>query len=512
MQRIGIVDLGSNTARLVVYAYEPGRWFRLDDEIRELVRLGEGMGTGRRLSPAAVERAAVALKLYADYARTVGLDRLEVLATSALRDAENGGELLDRIRPLGLDLRILSGQDEAALGVSAVANGFILDDAWVVDVGGGSAQLSRMRGREFADGRAYPLGTVRLTEAHLRTDPPRGGEVKALERTVEDHLGEAADAMARDPAPLVAMGGTIRNLARLVVKTSAYPLARLHGYFLRREDLERTVNRLLGLPLARRLRLPGIHPDRADVLLAGALLYRWLLRRTGQEGVWISGYGLREGAFFRHFLPPPHRIEHLRGFSVRNLFERFPQPTFHVEQVRRLARRLFEELAPIHGLGDDEKELLDDAARLHDIGMAVGYYNHHKHGSYLIERTHLLHGFSHREQALLMLLVRYHRKGTPRWGLLRALARPGDKKLLLRLAVCLRLAEYLERSHSGNVDDVHARIGDQDVVLGIETGEDSAIELWETRKQAPLFELAFGRRLVLEPTRRGRAGVSPAAS
>ncbi|RDI94827.1 Ppx/GppA family phosphatase [Meiothermus sp. QL-1] len=495
MQRLGIVDLGSGTARLVVYAYEPERYFRLIDEIREVVRLGEGLAAGGRLTAAGMQRALAALKLYADFAQATELDELRVVATSASREAENGPEFLQEVRRLGLQARVLSGEEEARYGVLAVANSFSFENAWVMDLGGGSAQLSLMENRSFRGGQAYPLGAVRLTELFLKSDPPRKGEVEELERFVRKELREALARMQARPLPLVAMGGTARNLAKLAQRRQDYPLDLLHGYFLSREALEEVVGLLLGRSLEERKRLEGLQPDRADVIVAGALVYRTLLREAGLEGLHISGQGLREGVFYEAFLPPPHRLADVRGFSVRNLFARYPQDHAHTGRVRHFAQLLFRLLKPLHGYGEAEARLLDEAALLHDIGMSVGYYDHHKHGEYLVMSA-AIPGLTHREQALLGLLVRYHRKGEPRPGPYKPLLEEGDGKRLLRLATILRISEYLERSRAGRVGGLEVELGEP-VRLTLLAEEEPWVELAETAKQAPLFQQAFGRGLAL---------------
>lgn len=496
--RVGIVDLGSNTARLVVYAFEPGRWFSIEDQIREMVRLAEGFGTSSHLTDASVERAVTALKLIVDFAAAADLDHLQVIGTSALRDADNRDQLLRRIEPLDLDLWVLSGTEEAQLGVAAVANSLAFNDAWVVDLGGGSVQLSRMTDRAFASGGTHPLGMVRLTEAYLRSDPPTVTEVEALETAVAKRLNAWAKKIRRDPAPLVAMGGSLRNLARAVQKHIAYPLDLIHGYFLRRTDLESLTELLLNRTTAERAEIPGIRSDRADVIVAAALVYRWLLRRTRRDGLVVSGHGMREGAFFRFFLPPPeHRVADVRAFSVQSRLARYPVPHVHTQNVRRLAALLFDGLAPLHRLGPREKELLDAAAALHDIGVAVDFYHHYRHGSYLLG-SKPLHGFSHREQVLLTLMVRYHEKGLPKTRGFETLLHSGDKKLLRRLTACLRLAEYLERSRAGRIRSLEVEIGTETVVLRLHSREEPTVELRETYKEAaPLFEDAFRRKLVL---------------
>jgi exopolyphosphatase/guanosine-5'-triphosphate,3'-diphosphate pyrophosphatase len=342
MQRLGIVDLGSNTARLVVFSFEPGRWFRLADQIREPARLGEGLGESRKLTRTAQERGIKALELFSDYAKSTEVSRLEVLATSALRDARNQQEFLDRAEPLGLGIKILSAREEAELGVLAVANSFEFGDAWVMDLGGGSAQISRMGSRQFVQGEAYPLGAVRLTEKYLVSDPPKGKEIQRLEMAIEEQLSAVAAEIRADSVPLVAMGGTIRNLARVIQKAEEYPLAdRIHGYFLKRDDLVGLVDRLRIQKARKRGQIPGIKSDRADVILAGALVWSWLLEESGLEGLWISGLGMREGALFRRFLPVPHLIHDLRGFSVQNLLHHYAQSKENVRLTRRLSAVLF---------------------------------------------------------------------------------------------------------------------------------------------------------------------------
>lgn len=497
MQRIGIVDLGSNTARLVVFEYEPGDWFRLVGQIREPVRLGEGLWKGDGdLSEAAMQRAEAALKLYSEYASTVRLPEIEVIATSAVRDAANAPHFLRRLGQYRLPVRVLSGEEEARYSVLAVANSFAVEDAWVIDLGGGSAQISRMRARRFEKGVSYPLGAVHLTESFLESDPPRNAEMARLESHVERYLEPVLDEIRKDGLPLIAMGGTIRNLARAAQRRDGYPLDQRHGYFFRREELEATTGRLLGLSRRKRAHVPGIEPDRADVILAGALVFQKILRDSRMEGMWISGQGLREGAFYSRFLPEPHLVEDVRRFAVHNLFRHYPQPEDHIQRVRAFSQRLFEALRPLHGMGRPEAEILDAAAWLHDVGMTIGYFDHHKHGAYLIE-TGLWGGFTHREQALIINLVRFHRKGNPKWGALRRLAQAGDKKLLLRLTVCLRLAEYLERSQAGRVEEVQVELTKNAAILTLQANEYPYVELWETQKQAGLFESAFGKKLEL---------------
>ena len=505
-RKIGIVDLGSNTARLVVFEFEAGQWFRLRDSIREPIRLGEGLAADGRLTPAAIDRAEAAMHLFADFAAGSGLPRPHVLCTSAVREAANGEELLARLRPLELPLEVLPGAEEARLGVMAIANGFAIDDAWIIDMGGGSAQISRMAARQFDEGRSYPLGAVRLTERFLRSDPPDATQVDELEGFLSASVGGILDRIADSNAELIAMGGTIRNLARALQVESGYALELLHNYRIDREGFEALTERMLSMPAKERAREFDINPDRADLLAAGALVFRFVLRRARRESLRVSGHGVREGAFFRWFLPLPHLLPDVMRFAVQNLAQQYSQTAPHVARVRRIAQRLFDVLRPLHQLGDRERDLLDAAATLHDIGMTVDYHRHHKHGAYLA-LTQPLPGFDHREQALISLLIRYHRKGNPGLGPMQSLMLPDDKTLLRQLAACLRLAEQLERARTGRIHDISARIDGDQVLLQAHAAGQAVIEIWEARKHADLFEAAFGRPLEI----RGKTESLPAS-
>ena len=493
MRRVGIVDLGSNTARLVVYEYEPGKWFRLVDQLRERVRLGEGLGRDGELQPAAIERAAGALELFVAYAQNTELETLEVLATSAVRDAANSERFFERIAPLNLPVEVLSGEDEARLSSLAVANAFAVSDAAIVDLGGGSAQVSYLRERQWDSGRAFPLGAVRLTERFFGHDPPKGKQVRALERYVDRKLKAVYAAPEERPQEWIALGGSVRNLARAVQRAEKYPLDLIHGFFLDRNRLEGIVDKLLSRSAKKRARISGISPDRADILPAAGIVFRRLLKKSRARGLWISGVGVREGALSRHFLPAPHLVANVRSQSVANLLSYYTESADRSIQVREFAARLFEALSSLHGYRSAEAEILDTAAALLNTGLAINFYRQHRHAAYIVA-SGALHGFTHREQALLALLLRYSKDGSPKPGRYAQLFQNKDRGLLRVLVACLRLAMHLDRPRAGSAGELRVRIGERFVELS--SGEGAAPALYGLRRHRTIFRSAFGRRLI----------------
>lgn len=503
-QRVAIIDLGSNTARLVVMAAVPGYAWRLEDEIREVVRLRQGM-TAAGLSDEAIARALVTLRLFKRFCDSTQVDLIIATATSAVRDARNGAEFVRQVESdLGLPLRILDGEREAYYGVLGALNEVPLNDGYVLDIGGGSMQISRVLGRRFQQGTSLPLGALALSERFIRKDPPAAAELDAIQREIAAHLntvGWLEERKKKDgPVELVALGGTDRNMAGMAAARSAYPLNTLHGFVLTRDDLDENIRLLSTLPLSRRETLPGLHSDRADIILPGALVLRAVMERLQTGQVTISVNGLREGLFFEHFwkhLSYPV-LSDVRQFSVLNKARVYQYSKAHANQVRFLAGRLFSQLIPLHGFGREERELLEAAALLHDLGTLISYDDHHKHSQALIINSGLP-GFQPRETALIGLLSRYHRKGRPRIDGFESLLRDGDEELLMQLSAILRLAEFLERGRNANVDDISAHWDDETLYLTLFADEFPAVEIWEAERNAvELMSKAFGRRVLVE--------------
>jgi exopolyphosphatase/guanosine-5'-triphosphate,3'-diphosphate pyrophosphatase len=250
------------------------------------------------------------------------------------------------------------------------------------------------------------------------------------------------------------------------------------------------------LSLGERRKIEGLSEDRGDIILAGALTVLGVFERLDIDGLTISTAGLREGVFFEYFwehLPNPV-IPDVRRFSVLNMARIYRYHERHANHVRFLAGRLFEQLQPLHDYGADERELLDAAALLHDIGTVIAYDGHHRHSQTLIEYNGLA-GFSRRETALIALLTRYHRKGTPQITGYESLLRKKDEVLLLRLAAILRLAEFLERGRNAAVDDIIVTWGEDFLRLTLIADDHPAVEIWEAERNAlPLLEKAFARQ------------------
>lgn len=520
-ERLAVIDLGSNSFRLVVFTAADG-WWKRTDEIYEPVRIGEGLAASGRLGEEPMRRALATLDVFAHFCRAAGLlsdqgssrgpneGTVDAVATSAIRDAENAAEFLARARDLtGLPIRVLDREAEARYGYLAAINSTTLLDGCVLDLGGGSLQLVRVIDRIDRESGSWSLGAVRMSERFLPPNgPAKRKQIDELRAHVAKEL-EQAPWLAQSGRRLVGLGGTVRSLATAVQRAAGLPSNGVQGMLVERGALDELVQRLAALPAAERSTIPGIKPARADLILAGAIVVQGVLDAGGFDGLEATEAGLREGVFFERLLSRQVQplFEDLRRTSVMNLATRYNVDAAHTDHVATLALGMFDELARL-GLHDGdarERELLWAACMLHDIGMSVDYDDHHKHSRYLILNGGLP-GFTPVEVATIAQAARYHRKGMPDPGPLAALFEAEDLARLNRCAVLLRLAEDLERSRDQLVRGVEVSLldgkssngagegggdGAGEVELRVIADGEAAVPRWAASRETELFARAF---------------------
>jgi exopolyphosphatase/guanosine-5'-triphosphate,3'-diphosphate pyrophosphatase len=298
--RVATIDIGTNTVLLLIAESRADGTLAPVAERATITRLGEGVDQRRTLAPAAIERTNACLSSYAEVIRAAGVEKIGVVGTSAMRDAQGGSAVRDHVAAvLGVEARVISGDEEARLTFAGAVSGLALPpgDLAVFDIGGGSTEI--VQGRLGAQGkvehvsfaRSFDLGSVRLTERHLKNDPPTGDELDALRRAVE---GELAELSLRD-LPVIGIAGTMTTLAAVSLEMATYDSARVHGHMMLRREIDRVVRDLAAKPLHERRLVPGLEPKRADVVIAGGVLASAVLERLSAERVRISDRGVRWG-------------------------------------------------------------------------------------------------------------------------------------------------------------------------------------------------------------------------
>ena len=481
-----VIDLGSNSWRLVVYAHLPGASWRRVGELQEPVRIAEGLSRSGSLNPDAMARGLEALEMFGRYlhARGVPTEAVDAVATSAIRDADNGADLLAlALERTGLSISVLSAEEEAWLGYVAAVNSTTLTDGMVLDLGGGSLQLTQVAGRQPEASASWPLGAVRVTEQLLPgARAVTRKQLKAARAAVREQLASAPWLAG---GRLVGMGGAVRNLAAAAQGGSGP----IQGSMLERAALAELVAELAKRPASRRA-LPGIKASRADIVLGAAVVLETVLEHGGFDGIEVTRAGLREGVFFSRRLlrGSAPLLADVRVASIRNLALQFDADTGHADHVARLALQLHDSLVAevVIEPAPHERELLWAAALLHDIGMSIGYDSHPEHAHYLILESGLP-GYGPREVELIAQIVRHHRKGSPEDG------------RVARCALLLQLAEQLDRGQDQSV--IEARLVKQRRSLHLRLRGDDRLAVWslERRISDGAFRRAFGRRLVVSP-------------
>jgi exopolyphosphatase / guanosine-5'-triphosphate,3'-diphosphate pyrophosphatase len=310
-ERFAVIDLGSNSFRMVLFRRAGGAWER-EQDLSRAVRVGEGLGRTGRIGRAARGRALEAMHEFADVCRAerLGAEDIDAVATSAIRDAENGGELLARVHErAGIQVRVLSREQEARYGYLAAVNSTTLSDGCVLDLGGGSLQLVRVTGRLAREMESWRLGAVRMTERFLGSDgPAEPGQLRALRAHAQRKLGRARW-LSDAGGELVGLGGTVRNLAAAAERAQGMTDEDVQDFPLRADALDGLIERLAALPVEERASIPGIRPGRADIVLAGAVVVREAMRAGGFAQLHVTAAGLREGVLFERQLVHRHSHE-----------------------------------------------------------------------------------------------------------------------------------------------------------------------------------------------------------
>ena len=507
--RIAAIDIGTNSVHVIIVQVRADRSFEIIDREKEMVRLGSGGLGGRSLTEPAMLAALQALGKFTRLAESHDVDEIVAAATSAVREADNGREFLGAIRQrTGIQVRVISGTEEARLIHRAAVYGVDVSGgaAVVVDVGGGSVELTQGAGARAHVAQSLKLGVIRLTEQFIRSDPlSRRDERQMVSHITETIAPTVEKIVSRGFDRVIGTSGTILSLGSLAVgEGRAVGSDDLRSRRVSAKQIRRLRRDLCALDLPGRLRLPGLDPRRADLAVAGSILLDTVLRQIGAVELTLCDLALREGLALdylsrnRAHIAKVEQFPDVRRRSVVELAERCNYASEHAEQVRRLSLSLFDQTQPAHGLGAREREWLDHAALLHDIGVHISYGRHHKHSYYLIKNGDL-RGFEPEEVEAIALVARHHRRGLPKKSRGGYASLPGRHRRTVRtLAAMLRLAEGLDRSHAQSVGSVEIVPGLRDYLLRLTPAGDTELELWAAQRSVAPLEAILGRIIRFE--------------
>lgn len=510
--RLAAIDVGSNSIHMIVAQADADGGVTTLWRLKEPVGLGRTSFPSRRLSRDAIDRAINTLRHFKQAALRRQCEKIACIATSAVREAINGGDLLVRARrELKLFVKVISAREEARLIYLGVRHAVPLrhEPHLIIDIGGGSVEFIVGDERRAVLLESRKLGAARMTARFVKTDPISNEDREALLRHYDRELTSLCQEIeSLHPVKVIGTSGTLENIAAMcgqdVIETNGDGVIGI----IERKPLEKLLDRLLRSTSAERAEIRGLDDQRKDQIVAGTLLVGELFKRLRLRRIHLCGAALREGVLIdyisRHLpdmairrdVPDPRRR------SVIDLARRCDWHKTHSEQVARLTMRLFDELKSLHRMGNLERELIEFGALLHDIGWHIGRKGHHKHSMYLVLNGDLKN-FSAEEINIIANIARYHRKSEPtrKHAAFDALSASG-RRIVCVGAALLRIADGLDRSHAGVVNDLRCRTNGKTVRVIISAKSDAALELWGAQRKNGLFEKVFGRELTVSPERK----------
>jgi exopolyphosphatase/guanosine-5'-triphosphate,3'-diphosphate pyrophosphatase len=504
--RLAAIDVGSNSIHMIVGQADADGGVTTLWRMKEPVGLGRMSFPSRRLSKVAMDSAIATLARFKQAALQRGAEKIVAVATSAVREATNGGDLMERARrELGIFIRIVSARDEARLIYLGVRHAMTLKKPHlIVDIGGGSVEFIVGDERRALLLESRKLGAARMTARFVHTDPLSKSDRQALCRHYERELAPMFKTIAGlKPISAIGTSGTLENIAAMC-GSSPQPSSNGHGMHhgvIERRKFEDLLKDIVRSDAKARSKMRGLDDQRRDQIVAGAMLVGEIFARLHLKRMTICPSALREGILLdylsRHLpdLAIRREIPDPRRRSILDLARRCDWHKTHSEQVTAICLRLFDELRPLHKLGAAERELIEYASMLHDIGWHIASKGHHKHSMYLIANG-ALKEFTEEEVQIIANIARYHRKSPPNRKHEAYATLPASARRTVDVgAALLRIADGLDRSHTSVVTNLTCRIDDDRVKCVLSTRADAELEIWGARRKMDWFEKVFGREI-----------------
>lgn len=505
MPKLAIVDIGTNSIHMVLAEIEPDGSYKILDRFKDMTRLGDGTFQQKRLSQAAMTRGLDVLGNLTTLARNKGFSKIMMTATSAVREAKNGGKFIEAVaQQTRVRVRVVTGQEEARLIYLGIRHSMELTDtpSLMVDIGGGSVEVIAGTRDGLVGAQSLKLGAIRLKDQFLAKAPPSKPKLRDLYTTIDHELREALDQLKLDDVDrIIGSSGMAANLAEIVyLQRTGREIPQINLSTISLKEMRTIETRLATSNVAKRMEIPGLDPRRVDTLLPAVAVLRMVLELTGQKEVTISDKAIREGLIYDFIQKNKEKIRieqevpNVRLRNVISLARRCQYPKTHSHHIAGLAISLFDQTRALHQLGKQEREWLEYAALLHDVGYVINPRQHHKHAYYLIKNSDLA-GFTSEEIEIIANLARYHRR-----------AHPGpqhegyqilsikDRKKLKALSAILRIVDGLDRSHFSIIRDLEARVG-KVVTIKLNVTGDSELEVWTAQNRADLFEKLYKRKV-----------------
>lgn len=501
MEKIAVIDLGSNSVRLVLANIMPGGYFVVFDELKETVRLGQDMERDGFLKPARVAQAVKTLKMFRKLCDSYNVDKVYAVAANSLRRAKNQKSFIEEVNAVcGFKFKVLTDEEEAMHIYRGVINSLDVPKGVIVDINGSSMQIIQYNRRNIINRECMPFGAITLNDLFAGQGYPPEEQSRMIELYVADQLSQVSWLSEIEPDyQLVGVGGSFRNLAKICKRIKRYPFDMVHNYHITGDEFNNVYDMVKVLDEDKRAKIKGINSDRADIFAPALAGIKAFCDHTGLKDMIISGAGLREGIMFLHAVPSTAEksISDVLGHSIYTMMNYCEVNVPHAEHVCNLSIQLFKQLRVLHKLPRQYVKALRIAALMHDTGTRLKFYQHNKHTFYFILNSNL-YGVSHRDIILAAFIAQGHRNddfNMAEWSKYKDVLREEDLIAVLKLSVILSIAENFDRSMSGAVKGISCDVLGDSVIMKTEVEGDCSLEIKNALKIAPDFARAYRKNL-----------------
>ena len=501
MEKIGIIDLGSNSARLVIVRLFGEGHFMVEDELKESVRLGQDMDRDGFLKPQRVAETIKTLKMFRRLCDASGVSRVIAVATAAVRRAKNQRSFLDEIQATcGIKVNVLSEEEEATLVYRGVINSMDIPKGLILEIGGGSTKIIYYTRRNILHYATLAFGAVTLTDLFADDGVTPKEQTAKIEEFFTEQFKKIEWLSEIEPdVQMIGVGGSFRNLYKINKLVRKYPLDTVHNYSFAVEDFNSIYEMVRVLDVEKRKRIRGLSPERADIMPAAMAIVKAFVDYVHIESFVVGGSGLREGIMFNQAIPMTveRPISDVLSYSLNTLVKYYECDEKHVEHVVHLSIQLFKQLRVLHKFPRQYLKVLKIAASLHDCGMRVKYYNHQKHSWYMILNS-AIYGATHREIVLAAFVAGCHRKediNAADWAKFRDIVTEEDLDVVKKLGVLLRIAESLDRSRAGVIAGINCDVLGDSVIMKTEATGEATLEIRNAMAANGEFKRSFRKNL-----------------
>ncbi len=500
MKNIGIIDMGSNSMRLVVVEIEKARSYKIMEETKEYVRLGMNMSNKGELHPQRMQKAIDTLAYFKNIALAWEVEELIIVATEAVRRASNQQEFLERVkRELDMDIRVLRGAEEAYYDYAGAVNSMDLSDALIMDIGGASTELIWVNNKKMKECISLPFGAINLTAMFELESKLDKETEKKLFKFLTECFSKIPWLAGVKKLPLIGIGGTIRNIAKISRKKKDYPLELSHNYLMEAHEVAEIFDMAKEEDADDRKKIKGLSKDRADIFVGATAAVAALIEFCSIPEVHVSGSGLREGLIYEYLLGKENQVEDVLDFSIRNNITNFRLKEAHAARVFEFAESLYTQLSPLHNIPQNSYKILKTASMLSEIGTNINFYHRQNHAFYILLNSPI-NGLSHKE----LLMAAYVNIASEKEAVniedsgYEKLLDKEDLETILKLGLMVKLAKALDSGMNGNILEVQCSIGEDAVVIGLKAKGQTTLEGVKLSKLAPFFQRVLKKPLLLE--------------